>query len=85
MRVIKQKNEPCRTVPLDLNRNEAMEVGLIIIFVWMDVWMYVRMYGNGHTEQGALLLGIRTQNGLYYYHYCAISGGICIITAPSGY
>lgn len=31
--------------------------------------MYVRsMYGNGHTQQGALLLGIRTQNSAVYGH-----------------
>lgn len=29
---------------------------------------YVCMYGNGDTQQGALLLGIRTQNSAVYGH-----------------
>lgn len=41
----------------------------------MDGCMYVCMYGNGHTEQGALLLGIRTQNGVILRTSAAISGG----------
>ena len=33
------------------------------------------MYGNGHTEQGALLLGIRTQNRVILRTSAALCGG----------